>query len=205
MGVRSATRDDLSDVARIHKARFGNLDYTLGQYSFSLITKFYASFSGRCVFLVHVSAGKVNGFLVGGPLAEVYRAQRAFVRSHLLQCCFETALHPRLWRAAGRFIRRSFLPQPMNFVPILAPNLPHLLSMAVDEAAEGTAAATALVKCFEAEISGEYPGYMLSVLKDNPRAIRFYKKLGLRVVVDAFPRTLLLQKDFAASDDTVPR
>ena len=123
--------------------------------------------------------------------------------------CFSAALKRPSILVYGEqpadFIRRSFLPQPMNFVPILAPNLPHLLSMAVDEAAEGTAAATALVKCFEAEISGEYPGYMLSVLKDNPRAIRFYKKLGLRVVVDAFPRTMLLQKDFAASDDTVPR
>ena len=49
----------------------------------------------------------------------------------------------------------------------MTPNLPKLLSIAVDEAAEGSGAATALVKAFEASICDRYAGYTLSVLKSN--------------------------------------
>ena len=204
-GVRAATRDDVRDVARIHKARFGGPEYTLGQYSLPLISSFYLSFLGRCLFLVHVSQRGVDGFVVGGNHEEVYAAQRAFVRNHLARCCAETLLHPGLWRAAYHFCRRSFLPQPTKLVAMMAPKLPKLLSLAVDEAVEGSGTALALVKAFESNICSRHSGYTLSVLKNNPRAVRFYQRLGMQIVVDAFPRSFVFQKDFAPPDEGPPQ
>ena len=205
VGVRAATQDDVAVVARIHKARFGGLEYTLGQYSIGLIREFYAAFLGRSAFLVHVSNCGVDGFLVGGTPQQVAAAQRAFVRNNLVRCCLETLSHPRLWRAAYHFIRRSYLPQPIKFVEILAPNLPKMLSIAVDEAATGSGAAGALVKAFELSICGRHPGYILSVLKTNRRAVRFYEKMGMQIIVDTFPRSFILQKEFEAPDDDTPQ
>ena len=197
--VRGATRDDVIAVAKIHKARFNTADYTLGQFSFSLISKFYGEFLGRCVFLVHVSDGRIDGYVVGGLGSEIFAVQRRFSLKHLPQCCWETLCRPHLWSAAYRFLRRSFLPQPTKFVEILAPHLPRLLSLAVDEAAQGSGAAAALVKAFEASICRRYAGYTLSVLKTNLQAVRFYEKLGLEIIVDAFPRSFVFQKQFEPS------
>jgi ribosomal protein S18 acetylase RimI-like enzyme len=199
--VRGATRDDVVAVARIHKARFGTADYTLGQFSFSLIGKFYAEFLGRCVFLVHASDGRIDGFVVGGLPSEIFAVQRRFSFKHLPQCGLEVLCRPHLWPAAYRFIRRSFLPQPTKFVHILAPHLPRLLSIAVDEAAQGGGVAAALVRAFESSICRRHAGYTLSVLKTNQRAVRFYEKLGLEIVVDALPRSFVFQKQFEPSDN----
>ncbi len=203
--IRAATQDDMGDVARIHKARFGGQEYTLGQYSTSLVRGFYASFLGRCVFLVHTSDRGVDGFVVGGGCGEVAGAQRAFVRNNLVRCCLETLGHPSLLRAGYNFIRRSYLPQPSKFLKVLAPNLPKLLSIAVDEAAQGSGAGAALVKAFESCIAGRYPGYTLSVLKTNAQAVQFYEKLGLTIVVDAFPRSFVFYKDFGPHGDRSPQ
>ena len=203
--VREAAFDDIEDVARIHKARFGGPEYTLGQYSMSLVRGFYASFLGRCVFLVHPSDRGVDGFIVGGGPEDIYGAQRAFVRKHFVRCCLETSLHPRLWRAAYRFMQRSYLPQPTKIVELLMPNLAKLLSLAVDKAAEGSGTAAVMVKAFESRIWDRCPGYTLSVLKANQQAVRFYEKLGLTIVVDAYPRSFILQKIFDPSGGSRPQ
>lgn len=85
------------------------------------------------------------------------------------------------------------------------PDWPKLLSLAVDAAAQGSGAATALVNAFESSMSSRYPGYTLSVLKTNAQAIRFYEKLGLTVLVDAFPRSYILCKEFGPLDDGGPQ
>ncbi len=203
--IRPATQDDIRDVARIHKARFGGFEYTLGQYSISLISKFYASFLGRCVFLVHVSDRGIDGFVMGGGPEEISAAKRAFIWNNLARCCWETLLHPRLWYAAYHFVRRSCLPQPTKFEEILAPNLPKLLSIAVDTAAEGSGTATVLVKAFESSIYDRCTGYTLNVLKTNAHAVRFYEKLGLKIIVDAFPRTFVFHREFGPPVDRSPQ
>ena len=203
-GVREATLDDVGDVARIHKARFSSPELTLGQFSVSLISKLYASFLGRYVFLVHVSERGVNGFLVGGGREELFNAERAFIRNNLLHCCAETLLHPHLWPALFRSVRKIFLPRTIDFVRPLAPRSPRLLSLAVDEAAQGSGAATALVKAFEAKISTCHPGYWLTVNKTNHRAVRFYERMGMMIVVDAFPTSFMFQKEFEPPDDMLP-
>jgi ribosomal protein S18 acetylase RimI-like enzyme len=197
MDVRDAARDDVWDVAGIHKARFTGPEYALGQYSRWLIAKFYASFLDRCVFLVHVSGERVDGFLVGGPREAIFAAQRAFVRRHAARCCLETLIHPGLWFAAYHFLRRSFLPQSVRLASVLAPHLPRLLSMAVDNDVEGTGVGLSLVRAFESRICVRYSGYVLSVLKTNQRASRFYERLGMRLVAAGRAKSNVFQKDFA--------
>lgn len=201
---RAATQDDIKEIARIHKQRFDTPEYTLGQFSVSLIGAFYRSLLGRCTFLVHVFDDQVDGFLVGGLQEEIYAAQRAFVSRHLVRCCLETMLHPRLWRAAYSFVRRSFLPQPAKFLPILAPNLPRVLSFAVGESAENTVAFS-LLRAFESTIRGRYAGYTMSVLKTNRTALQFYERLGIQIIVNAFPRSFILHREFPPSRDDCPR
>ena len=68
--VRPAMTDDLGEVARIHKHRFSDDEYTLGQYSLPMIRAFYRHFLDRCVFLVHVSEHGMDGFVLGGGTKE---------------------------------------------------------------------------------------------------------------------------------------
>ena len=202
--VRAATPDDIRDVARIHKARFCGPSLTLGHFSVSLISKFYRSFLGRYVFLVHTSERGVDGFVLGGEREELFSAKRTFIFSNLGRCCWEIVLHLHLWPAVFHFIRRFFIPQEKDFVRPLAPDLPRLFLLCVAKAAEGSGAATALVKAFESVISSRYAGYWLTVSKSNHRAVRFYQRLGLTVVVDAFPRGFMFQKEFEPSGEVSP-
>ena len=71
----------------------------------------------------------------------------------------------------------------------------------MDKIAEGSGAAAALVKAFESSISSRYRGYTLSVLKTSRRAVRFYEKLGLTIVMDAFPRSYVFLKVFDPPGD----
>jgi ribosomal protein S18 acetylase RimI-like enzyme len=196
MGVRSATRDDLREVARIHKARFCTPDYTLGQYSVSLISKFYALFLGRCTFLVHVSQRGVDGFVLGGERGELQGVEHEFMRNHLARCCLETLLRPRLWPAAYATVRRLFPSQTKDPAPQPAPEAPRLLSIAVDKAAEGSGAAAELVKAFEESMSGSHTAYELSVVKTNRQAVRFYEKLGLTNVPSTSPKYFTFRREF---------
>lgn len=45
----------------------------------------------------------------------------------------------------------------------------------------GTGAATDLVRTFECSLRGIADSYGLSVMKTNPRAVAFYRKLGLEM------------------------
>jgi len=106
-------------------------------------------------------------------------------------------MHPGLWHASYHFLRRSFLPQSVKLAAVPAPRLPRLLSMAVDSEVEGNGVGLALVKAFESRICDQHSGYVLSVLKTNRRAVRFYERLGMRLVADASRRSNVFQKDFA--------
>ena len=196
MGVREATRDDLWDVARIHKARFGTPDYALGQYPIAIISNFYALFLGRCVFLVHVSDRGVDGFILGGEARHLRGAERAFVWNNIVPLRFGNITPspslagclpqcPQIIRIAdqesscnGR--RRSCL----DCFP------------AVDKTAEGGGAAVALMEAFGSSISGRYTAYLLSVIPTNRRAVQSYKKLGLTIVEDASPDHFTFQREF---------
>jgi len=180
--VRAATVDDLAEIARIHKSRFGGNEYTLGQYSLSMISAFYRLFLQRCVFLVHVSGRGVDGFVLGGHSHELSDTTHAFFRRHPFRCGIETMLSPRVWPAAFRSLRKLFF-SPRKIRDDAANGTFRLLSIAVDKSAEGTGTAAALVHAFESRVRARHCGYELKVLKSNRQAVRFYEKLGL--VIDA--------------------
>ena len=201
MGVRAATPEDLWEVARVHKARFSTPDYTLGQYSVSLIYKFYKAFLGRCVFLVHVSDQSVDGFVLGGEPAELHGAEHAFLRHNLTRCGLETLVRPRLWRAAYGTACKLLLSRKKDPSQQPTPPLPRLLSIAVDRNAGGSGAAMELVRAFESSVSSDHPAYELSVVKTNRQAVRFYEKLGLTRLAEASPKYFTFRKEFRPACD----
>jgi ribosomal protein S18 acetylase RimI-like enzyme len=182
--VRPAAEGDLAEVARIHKDRFGSDDYTLGQYSCTMIRAFYRLFVGRCVFLVHVTPTGVDGFILGGDPKELADITHSFVRLHPLRCCLETLVVPRVWPAAFRSIRKLFMSPRKALAEELSFKVARLLSIAVDKNAEGTGAATALADAFRSHICGKFEAFELKVAKSNHRAVRLYHKLGMTADVD---------------------
>ncbi len=80
--VRSAAREDLKAVARIHKDRFDDDVYLLGQYSVSLIAAFYRRYLSGTVFLVHANVqGEVDAFVLGGEAGMLRERKRDFARA----------------------------------------------------------------------------------------------------------------------------
>lgn len=191
-------------MARIHKARFCTSDTALAHCSVSLISKFYASFLGRYLFLVHDSGRGVDGYVVGGEREGLIHSERTFIGNHLAHCCWEMLSHPRLWPIVIRSVRKAVLTRSMDFVAPLAPELPRLLTLAVAADAEGSGVATTLVKAFESTISSRYSGYWLTVAKTNLHAVRFYERLGMTIVVDAFPSSFMFQKEIEPADGGDP-
>jgi ribosomal protein S18 acetylase RimI-like enzyme len=194
--VRAAREDDLTTVTRIHKLHFSNADYTVGQYSVALIREFYHCFLGRSVFLVHASDSRVDGFVLGGERKDLHAIERLFLRNHFLACCLETLGHPLRWRAAFRTASRLLLrcwTKPASYDPL---PVPRLLTLAVDESVKGSGVAKALVDAFESRLRRSYAAYELSVVKTNHRAVRFYQKLGLRVVAGTDPMYHKFRRDY---------
>ncbi|MCG2684279.1 MAG: hypothetical protein L6306_11785, partial [Planctomycetales bacterium] len=100
MSIRNAEDRDLPVIAAIHKSQFW--DHFLGQYSRRLLVRFYGSFLGKSVFIVHESADGVDGFVLGGASAQMAACSARFVRSNLPRCLWETLMRPRLWLEAIR-------------------------------------------------------------------------------------------------------
>ncbi len=196
--VRPAMTDDLGEVARIHKHRFSDDEYTLGQYSLPMIRAFYRHFLDRCVFLVHVSEHGMDGFVLGGGTKELSDVARLFFWRHLPRACFETLVSPRLWPAALRFVLFRRLCASRRKKPAADPagDVARLLSIAVDMSAEGTGAAAALVRAFESRVCRTHAAYELKVAKSNLRAVRFYQKVGLRLDDNDTPTHCRFRKEF---------
>jgi ribosomal protein S18 acetylase RimI-like enzyme len=116
------------------------------------------------------------GFVLGGPSGQLAAAQRRFLTSHLVVYALETLRRPALYAPALRRLvallgSHVHSPKPTSDADV------NLLSIAVTSDAKGTGAAEMLLHSFEQAIYPA-PGYSLSVLKTNPRAIRFYEKHG---------------------------
>lgn len=174
--IRPATIHDIPAVAEIHKRRFEA--HVLGQYSTSLIGRFYREFLFRAIFLVHEQTGQVDGFVVGAERSVCRQCKQRFMRTGLLRAAWETLWRPRaLWPALRQTLRQLQLPTRES--PSSAEF--RLLSIAVDDRVAGTGVGTSLVAAFEKQIPQGWGVYGLSVRKDNLRAIRFYEKLGFQL------------------------
>jgi ribosomal protein S18 acetylase RimI-like enzyme len=196
--VREATADDLQEVARIHKSRFCTKHYALGQFSLPLIRGYYTAFLGRCVFLVHVSERRIDGFLLGGDHEELRHIAGKVYRKLILRCFLESFTRPGVWSPAIHSVLKAI--RKRREKPVRSQDFPRLLSLAVDEAAEGTGAAIALVAAFEDRLRGKYSAYELKVVKTNHRALRFYEKLGMVIVPSNSPNHYTFRKVWEPSD-----
>lgn len=183
MSIRSAEDRDLPAIAAIHKSRFGS--HFLGQYSRRLLIRYYGSFLGKSVFIVHESADGVDGFVLGGESAQMAACRARFVRSNLPRSLWETLMRPRLWLEAircGFAAVNTSRPKSDQMTETSVKSNLRLLSIAVSKEAMGMGVASALVAGFEETIQNAHAReYGLSVYKSNRRAVRFYEKLGFEV------------------------
>ena len=201
MRVRPAVRQDLKSVARIHKERFDDAVYLLGQYSTSLIAAFYRRYLSGAVFLVHANEqGEIDAFVLGGEAGMLRKRKRDFARARAVQLAWESLLRPRLWKLALGDAWRMLAPNDRRRA---APPPPgrlrdmRLLSIAVAAGAAGYGAAAALVNAFDDEMRQRGPGYELTVLKTNSRARRFYEKLDF-ILVGETEQEYIFQRRFGA-------
>lgn len=197
---RPAGHEDLSSVARIHKAQFQ--DHFLGQYSTSLLGEFYRTFLGMSVFLVHDGPNGVDGFVLGGLVTRISMCRTEFVRRNLLRCLWETLIRPRIWgsgiqRACALLVHRKT--DAASNSPIVS-----LLSIAVSREAVGRGFAASLVTAFEHSLQGTTNEYRLSVAADNTRAICFYKKMGMQLI-EASKDSVVFHREIAPKFNTPAR
>jgi ribosomal protein S18 acetylase RimI-like enzyme len=185
MSVKSAKPEDLPTIAAIHKAQFST--HFLGQYSTSLLVRFYSSYLKTTILLIHESERGVDGFVLGGKSNDLAGCQRMFVRRNWGRLFYETVLRPRLWpgslQRSWAALRKRCLRRRQGNKPPVDPVF-SILSIAVSKQALGKGVAAALVDAFEQQIRGRITHYELSVRKDNLRAIKFYEKMGFELKAD---------------------
>ena len=180
MASRPCRPEDLSRVAEIHKAQFNTSGTLLGRLSPTLIVAFYEAFLGRSVFLLHQSEGQIDGFVLGGPSRTMMRCRFSFLCKHALWCIAEAVRRPRLWLLAFRSLLKLAGDRFASMTGGASEGGFHLVSLAVAASIARKGVGTALVRDFEGAIRAHCRAYSLSVLKNNPEAIRFYEKLGFQ-------------------------
>jgi ribosomal protein S18 acetylase RimI-like enzyme len=195
--IRTCRKDDLDRIAEIHKSQFLMPGALLAELSPALIAALYESFIDRSVFLVHVSDGRVDGFVLGGATRELARCRLSFVRHCGLWCVLEVLRRPRIWwlsvRCFAKLIRKLL---PSNAAA--AEKEFRLMSIAVAADAERKGIGTELVRRFEEAVMGSCRAYRLGVLKNNSVAIRFYENLDFRYVGES-AKAWTLSKNLATS------
>ena len=194
MSLRPVEDRDLPAIAAIHKAQFST--HFIGQYSCRVIADYYRSFLSQSIFLVHETTTELDGFVLGGRLMDLSNCARVFLRRHWLCCLWDTLLRPRLWLDAPRRAMSYIIPVRTGSNGCDEPPEPFnmaILSIAVAEEARGKGVAAALLGAFEQEIMDRVDVYGLSVAKDNPRAIRFYHKMGFELQQET-PVSFVFQK-----------
>lgn len=174
--IRPAILSDLPDLVRIHKAAFEQ--DCLSRFSDRLVEKYYVSFLDRVPMLAGVRDGKLAGFVLGGEFSKLARCRRRFMSGSLPRAIGELLVHPGLWSMAARRFRRIVRGSPKTAPE---PDFWQLTVLAVDPSEQGRGSARLLVEAFEAALDGKCEDYRLFVRKDNPRAIRFYEKLGFEI------------------------
>lgn len=195
MPIRRAEHRDLPAIAAIHKSQFSS--HFLGRYSPQLLEGYYESFLKSSVFLVHETAGYVDGFILGTTAGEQATSRAAFLRANWWRCLWETLVRPSLWLESAR---RIFANHHIFRVETARPNESsaspsiNILSIAVRTEAMGTGLAASLVEAYQQSLQEKnMTEYGLSVAKDNHRAIRFYRKMGFEITGDD-GRSLALRK-----------
>lgn len=185
--IRYANHKDLKGIAKIHKESYPE-DHFLNELSLDLIANYYGSFlKYRAIFLVCVIGGRICGFLVGGEGYILNKARNDFIKQN--KCRLTLYVIARLF--SMKFMR-GFLPRFVNLVQNrLCKQLDKrdlsrskvsyhgLFSIAVANEMKGKNLGKVLLDSFEDELRKmRVEKYVVSVRKNNLRAIKFYRKSG---------------------------
>jgi ribosomal protein S18 acetylase RimI-like enzyme len=203
MSIRRAENCDLPAIAAIHKSQFSS--HFLGQYSPRMLEGYYRQFLNASVFLVHETAGRVDGFVLGATNGEQAASRAAFLHAHWGRGLRETLVRPSLWRETARRILlnlRSFRSGTSGSTQSSVSPSISIVSIAVSPEAMGTGLAAALIEACEQSLrERRLAEYGLSVAKDNPRAIHFYQKMGFEITLDDGQTLSLCKRLCCPADD----
>jgi len=180
--IRTATQDDLKDIAVLHKECFP--DYFLTKLGLNLLAKYYKEFmTAGDIFLIDIDANTLNGLLVGTPLSSVGRNNfikhnRIALVLRVLWLCIK--FDNDTWDRVFGYIKPSMRQNDNNSEVNPSEIEPSLLSICVSDNCKGKGIAKNLVEEFGKRlIVAGYRGYTLTVHKSNTRANNFYEKMGM--------------------------
>ena len=174
------TCDDLYDIALIHKEQFKS--HFLGKFSVGLIRGYYESFTDNTIFLKCKDPNGCCGFILGGAERSISKGRKKFVSNYKYKIILESIFKPRIYFDV---IKRIF--SFISFKPIISNHIEKdnfvILSIAVSKINIGSGVAKKLCEEFEDRMLGQKK-YGLYVMKENLRAINFYKKIGFDIKKD---------------------
>lgn len=190
---RLANKEDLIQVAQIHKEQFPT--HYLGQFNKSLLVKFYSYLlDEKNVFVVAEEDKRILGFVIGGEWKYIESKLNRFIKENVMSYVWQIAIHPQTWaKSVQKFIGLIHKPK-HDYVLLDDTEKYTLLSIATAKQSQGKGVGSGIVDAFNEEMKKIGNRYFLSVQDTNENAIRFYKKKGF-VVANEIPGELQMIKD----------
>ena len=190
---RLANKEDLIQVAQIHKEQFPT--HYLGQFNKSLLVKFYSYLlDEKNVFVVAEEEKQILGFVIGGEWKYIESKLNRFIKENVMSYVWQIAIHPKTWvKSVQNLICLIHKPK-HDYVLLDDTEKYTLLSIATAKQSQGKGVGGGLVNAFDAEMKKIGNRYFLSVQDTNDNAIRFYKKKGF-VVANEIPGELQMIKE----------
>lgn len=191
---RLANKEDLIQVAQIHKEQFPT--HYLGQFNVSLLARFYSYLlDPKNVFVVAEEDNHILGFVVGGEWKYIESKLNRFIKENMMGYVWQIAINPKTWvKSVQKFIRLIHSPS-HDYILLDDTEKYTLLSIATTKQSQGKGVGSGLVDAFDVEMKKIGNRYFLSVQDSNEIAIRFYKKKGF-VVANEIPGELQMIKEF---------
>lgn len=190
---RLANKEDLIQVAQIHKEQFPT--HYLGQFNKSLLVKFYSYLlDEKNVFVVAEEDKQILGFVIGGKWKYIESKLKRFTKENVMSYVWQIAIHPKTWaKSVQKFIGLIHKPK-HDYVLLDDTEKYTLLSIATAKQSQGKGVGSGIVDAFNEEMQKIGNRYFLSVQDTNDNAIRFYKKKGF-VVANEIPGELQMIKE----------
>ncbi len=193
MTLRAAIRGDIPEIAALHKSRFA--DDLLGSLSVQLLGRLYDIAFGRLPIFVHASESGVDGFVIGGDVAEISRCRREFWQANWRACVWYAAWRPLLWAAHARRAIDFLAARRQTTAVALPQGFARLWVIAVAKSSSGKGVGTLLMREFESGIRGQHGAYYLTTGTDNTVGSRLYEKMGMSLAA-VVQRTKFYVKSF---------
>lgn len=190
---RLANKEDLIQVAQIHKEQFPT--HYLGQFNTSLLVKFYSYLlDEKNVFVVAEEDKRILGFVIGGEWKYIESKLNLFIKENVMSYVWQIAIHPQTWvKSVQKFIGLIHKPK-HDYVLLDDTEKYTLLSIATAKQSQGKGVGSGIVDAFNEEMKKIGNRYFLSVQDTNENAIRFYKKKDF-IVANEIPGELQMIKE----------